>query len=201
MRARRQQGFQLLHLLVALTAAGILAVTAVPALFHWTASLRTRLAAGEVSTALYLTRSAAVRHGAYVGVKFRVDGDRYTYRLYRDGDGDGVRTADIEDGTDPPLGPPQLMRHLGAGVRFGFPPGPPPTDPGDPDSLLDDLDDPVRFNASDIASFSPLGESTPGSVYLTDSRLHLVVVRLYGRTAKIRTLVWDPAGRLWESGG
>ena len=30
--------------------------------------------------------------------------------------------------------------------------------------------DPLRFNSSDLASFGPLGTSTPGSLYLTDGR-------------------------------
>ncbi len=83
-------------------------------------------------------------------------------------------------------------------MKFGFPSGSPPRDPSDPRRFLTRLDDPIRFNRSDIASFGPLGGSTPGSLYLTDSRHHLTVVRLYGATGKVRTLNYDRAREEWS---
>ncbi len=134
-----------------------------------------------------------------MGVKFRPQPRRgVTFTLYRDGDGDGVRTADIRTGVDPALQPPRRLTHLGGGVRFGFPPGPAPRDPGDPARRLDRLVDPIRFNRSDIASFSPLGASTPGSLYLTDGRWHLSVVRLFGRTGKVKVLRYDRRAETWR---
>ncbi len=147
---------------------------------------------------LRLARARAVRLSAKVGVKFRSSEETVSWRLYRDGDGDGVRSRDIDSGVDPPLGPPRTLAHLGRHVRFGFPPGPPPRDPGDPRRRLRRLDDPIRFNRSDIASFGPLGGSTPGSLYITDSRHHLAVVRVFGRTGKVRTLFWDRREDRWR---
>jgi hypothetical protein len=87
---------------------------------------------------------------------------------------------------------------MGSLVRFGFPPGAAPRDPGDPSRRLGNLRDPIRFNRSDIASFGPLGGSTPGSLYLTDSKYRLAVVRLFGRTGKVRILRYDPATEKWS---
>lgn len=157
------------------------------------------MAAHEIGVLLRQARSLAVRENMKVALKFHVDDDGRTLAsLYRDGDGDGVLTRDIRKGTDPALGPPRELAHLGAHVRFGFPPGPAPPDPGDPRRRLDRLDDPIRFNRSDMASFGPLGTSTPGSVYLTDGVENLAAVRLFGRTGKVEVLVYDPETGRWQ---
>jgi len=161
--------------------------------------LKMDLATHELVGVLRLARSYAVRHSTKVGVKFRPGVDAgATFTLYRDGDGDGVLTADIDSGVDPQVKPPRQLAHFGSFARFGFPPGPPPRDPGDPGSRLDRLDDPIRFNRSDIASFNHLGGSTPGSLYLTDGRYLLSVVRVYGRTGKVKILRYDQETELWQ---
>ena len=63
---------------------------------------------------------------------------------------------------------------------------------------MDRLDDPIRFNRSDIASFGPLGGSTPGSLYVTDSIRHLAAVRVFGRTGKVKVLRWDAVEDRWR---
>ncbi|MCB1009629.1 MAG: hypothetical protein KDB94_12155, partial [Acidobacteria bacterium] len=82
--------------------------------------------------------------------------------------------------------------------RFGFPAGRAPRDPGSPGRRLDRLDDPIRFNRSDIASFSPLAGATPGTVYLTDGERRLVAVRVTGRTGRVRILAYDVATETWR---
>ncbi len=62
---------------------------------------------------------------------------------------------------------------------------------------MDRLDDPIRFNDSDLASFSPLGTSTPGSVYLCNRR-RLMVVRLLDRTGKVNILTYDSKTQKWH---
>ena len=58
---------------------------------------------------------------------------------------------------------------------------------------------PIHFNRSAICSFSPFGESTPGTIYLTDRREELYAVRVYGTTAKVRTLRYDAPSQKWVS--
>jgi hypothetical protein len=70
-------------------------------------------------------------------------------------------------------------------------------DPGSPGHYLDRIDDPIRFNSSDICSFSPMGESTPGSVYLWDSHDGMAVLRVFGGTAKVRSLYYRRGERGW----
>ncbi|MGH9464744.1 MAG: pilus assembly FimT family protein, partial [Thermoanaerobaculia bacterium] len=197
--ARRAPGTSLVEALVLLAIVALVMVATVPPVLAWAASVRLRHGAAEVASVLRLARSEAARRSTNVGIKFTIeeDGD-VAFRLHRDGDGDGVRSSDIASGIDPALSPPRRLLHLGAHVRFGFPPGPAPRDPADPRRRLDDLDDPIRFNRSDLAVFSPLGESTPGSAYLTDSLRGLAAVRLFGRTGKVKVLVYDPDGETWR---
>lgn len=195
----RSAAFQLIEVVLVLVVVAVVASVGVPNLLRFQRGLRVDLAAREVAGVLRQARSTAVRYSTKVGVKFRFDQDgRVTFALYRDGDGDGVRTVDIERGIDPPMSPPRLMRHLGAGVRFGFPPDSSPVDPGDPHRRLDRLDDPIRLNRSDIASFNHLGGSTPGSLYLTDGIDHLSVVRVYGRSGKVYVRRYDAAREVWQ---
>jgi type II secretion system protein H len=195
---RREFGFSLVELLVVLAIIGLTATLGFPLLRGAAASRRVELAAGEVAGALRLARSHALRFSANVAVRFDTSDPRHvTYSLYRDGDGDGVRNDDIASGTDPVVVRARPLADVGGSVRFGFPPGIVPRDPGDPRRRLDRLDDPIRFNRSDLASFDPLGASTPGSVYLTDGRTRLAVVRLYGRTGKVKVELYDAQREVW----
>ncbi|MFQ5348994.1 MAG: Tfp pilus assembly protein FimT/FimU [Thermoanaerobaculia bacterium] len=195
---QRECGYQLLEVVVGMAIVMITAGLLLPPLLRLADGRRVRLAAGELTGVLRQARSNAIRHNCRVGVKFLVEGEDVSWTLYRDGDGDGVRNRDIDSGVDPPLGLPRTLTHLGRHIRFGFPPGPPPRDPGDPRRRLRRLDDPIRFNRSDIASFGPLGGSTPGSLYITDSIRHLSVVRVFGRTGKLKVLRWDASEDRWQ---
>jgi hypothetical protein len=184
---------------VVLAIAGLLFTWSVPGLLSMTRGLRVELAANEISSRMRLARSMAVRYNLKVALKFHIDpGGRVLYSLYRDGDGDGVLSKDIASGADPSLGPPSELSHMGAHVRFGFPEGKAPRDPGDRRRRLTRLYDPIRFNRSDMASFGPLGTGTPGSIYLTDGLRHLAVVRVFGGTGKVEVLRYDIETETWE---
>lgn len=195
---RRAAGFSLVEILVALTIAVLVAAIAVPATLAWTRSLRMRLAAAAVVGAMQSARIYAVRHQANVALKFRTGDDgRVSWSLYRDGDGDGVRNRDIDAGRDPMAGAPRDLAHFGRLVRFGFPPGIVPRDPGS-GRPMDRLDDPIRFNRSDLASWSALGQATPGSIYLTDGVGQLWAVRVNQQVGRMRVLVYDHRSETWR---
>ena len=194
-----RRGFTLLELLVTLAVLVSLLAIGAPPLLQISGDLRLRLAADELVAVLQTARVYAVRHSANVAVKFRTaPHGEVTFTLYRDGDGDGVLTRDIDSGVDPQVSPPQRLSQLGRGFGFGFPPGPPPRDPSSPNRPLANLDDPIRFNQSDLASFSPLGTATPGSLYLTDGVKRLAAVRVFDRTGKIRIITYDAATQVWR---
>ena len=194
---KHNRGFQLIELVLVLALTGLAASLAVP----WFVTLATRmeldLAAAEVVAALRLARATAVREAVHVGVKFREqDKGIFTFTLYRDGDGDGALTRDIESEVDPPVGFPRNLHHMGRRIRLGFPLGPAPRDPGNPYRRLPP--DPIRFNRSDLASFGPLGGSTAGSIYLSDGRRLLAAVRLFGRTGKVQVIHYDVERETWR---
>ena len=167
-----ERGYQLIELLIAMAISSLVLALGVPPLLSLAAGLRVELAAAEVASTFHVARGFAIRHSANVGLKFEVAADgTVTWALYRDGDGDGVLTADIRAGDDPQVLPPSRLTHL---------------------------DDPIRFNNSNIASFSALGTATPGTVYLTDGMRHLSAARVTGRTGRIDRLSYDVASEQWH---
>jgi len=194
-----EQGFQLAELVVSLAVLAVLLMLTLPALTHFSAGLRLRLAAAELEASLRSARSSAIRLGTEVAVKFRLRADgTYTWAIYRDGNGNGVLNRDITAGTDPLISPPRVLEELGKQMRFGFPPGLTARDPSDPSKRLRFADDPIRFNESDLASFGPLGTSTPGSLYVTDGQSRLMAVRVFGRTGKVKVIAYDFDAEVWK---
>ena len=194
----QEKGFQLAELAVSLAVLVLILLLGAPPLVQAAGDMRLRLAAYELAGVLRLARASAVRLDANVAVKFRTEKDgTVTFTLYRDGDGDGVLNKDIDAGIDRPLGAPRRLTNLGRGAGFGFPPGPFAEDPGSPGHVLKPID-PIRFNQSDLASFSALGTSTPGSLYLTDGVERLLAVRVANRAGKVRVLTWVPQRRIWR---
>ncbi len=194
-----QVGFSLVEMMVYLAMVLLIAAIGLPSVWEWGSGLRVELAAGEMTAVLHRARIYSAQRNAKVAVKFETQPDGVvTHALYRDGDGDGVRNADIAAGIDPEVRPPRRLAHLGQRVHFGFPAGEPPRDPGDPKRRLGRLDDPIRFNRSDLASFNPRGTATPGTIYLTDGRRHLAAVRVNNRSGKIAVLIYDPDTEIWR---
>ena len=192
-----ESGFNLVELIVVLFIIVLVAAIGVPPILDLSSNLRLYVAAQELSGTLRLARSEAARRGFNVAIKFRPGKGGATYTMYRDGDGDGVLTKDIDKGVDPALSQPRPLQYLGNRMRFGFPPGRKVRDPGSPRSWMS-LQDPIRFNNSDLASFGPLGTSTPGSVYLTDGKRLLMAVRVFNRTGKVKIIAYDFEEEVWR---
>ena len=169
---------------------------AAPGAIRLRAALSVRSAAAQTKVAFLQARAYAITRQRFVGIKFRKNGDRYEWALYVDGNGNGIRTIDIQRGIDRPLG--IALPWDRNDVMPGILKGSRVPDPGDPGHALGNLDDPIRFNSSDICSFSPVGESTPGSIYLWDGHDRMAVVRVFGRTAKVRTLYYRRGDREWK---
>jgi hypothetical protein len=143
-----------------------------------------------------LVQSRAIARHGYSGVKFAESGSEWTYALHDDGDGDGIRNEDIESRKDPRYAPPRLVFPESRLAKIAIPPLLKIKDPdGDP---LTSASSPVQFGRSTICSFSHLGESTPGTIYLTDRAGELWCVRVYGATGKVRLLRYNGGNRRWE---
>jgi hypothetical protein len=83
-------------------------------------------------------------------------------------------------------------------VRLGFPgAGPFPRIPPRPGNIPH-LDDPVQFGRSNIVSFSPIGASSSGTLYVTDGRDALYGVLLFGPSSRIRVWRFERSSGEWS---
>jgi len=192
----RRRGLSTVELVTAVAVAAALLGATASGAFQLQSALAVRSAAAELAATFFRARACALARGVAVGIKFRKDGGRYEWALYRDGNGNGILSAEIASGVDRSLG--LAIPWPRNDVRPGILKDVAVPDPTSPGQRLDRLDDPIRFNNSDICSFSPVGESTPGSVYLSDGRDRMAVVRIFGRTAKIRTLYYFRGEKSWR---
>ena len=189
-------GFSVPEILIGTALAGFLVAMLTPGAMSLKESVSIRNAVHETTVAFYRARAYAISRGRNVGLKFRRNGDRWEWALYGDGNGNGVRTAEIASGVDRALGVyypwtrNDVLPAIMTGIRV--------PDPSTRGRYLDRIDDPIRFNNSDICSFSPIGDSTPGSVYLWDARNRMAAVRVFGASAKVRTLYYRRGERGWK---
>ena len=187
--------FSFIELLFVVGLAATISAGALPQLLTSVDDLRAAAAARYVSSRLQQVRMDAVARGRAVGIRFVRAGSGYSMTVYADGNRDGVRTRDIQEGTDWPLQPAERLSDRFAGVDFGTLPGLPPVDP----SSAPPGSDPIRLGSSDIASFSPLGTSTTGSLYVHGRRDAQYVVRVFGETGKTRVLKFNPRSGEWKA--
>jgi prepilin-type N-terminal cleavage/methylation domain-containing protein len=188
------RGHSLLELLICLAVAGTLAAISVPMMGNALDHSRLRGAAFHMSARLYLTRMQAVRRYANVALRFTPAGSDVKYQTFADGDGDGVRSADITSGRDVPLDLPEAIGDNYPGVWFGFVPGCPLID-GSPAS-----GNPVRIGSSGLLSYSPGGSSTSGTLYLR-SRDEGYAIVLLGATGRTRLLHCRASMGEWTADG
>ncbi|MBK8594297.1 MAG: prepilin-type N-terminal cleavage/methylation domain-containing protein [Holophagales bacterium] len=195
-RSRRSsRGVTLFELLTVLSILSLTAGLSSAAVHTFARMTSLRAASQEVASVFSQARSRALHRNAYSGVKWIArDGD-LSLEIHDDGDGDGVRNDDIESGVDPLVFGPISVKNRWPKVRVGFIPGFLGRDPkGNP---VGDLSDPIRFGHSDIASFSPVGDCSPGSVWLGDGQDRQALVRLTPGSATIGIYEWVGARRTW----
>lgn len=196
MRIRRERGFSLCELLVIVSMVGLIAACCSAAFFTLRRKMAVRATAREVHSILRHVRQEAIARGANVGLKFSQASSGWSFDVYLDGDGDGVRNDDISRGVDRRLRGPESVGVQESIAALALP----PYAFIDPDgSSISPTQAPVQFNRSTICSFSPIGAATPGTVYISDRANVLYAVRVYGTTAKIRTIRYDQRRRRWDA--
>lgn len=190
----RQAGATLVDLVVALAITGILGGLSVPMVSQAVDAGRIRQAAGLVATRFRLARAQAVAATRVTAVVFdRVDG-RWMFEVCQDRNGNGIRRTEIQSGTDVCLDGPHDLAALFPGVVVAADASVRGPD-GDEGS-----DDPVRFGSANLASFSPAGTCTAGSLWLRSASGSLFMVRVAGVTGRVRILRYDAALGQWRDG-
>ena len=202
MPSSRKRAFTVVELLIVLAVLGLLAAIAWPRVNMWAGYVRVRLAAGEVAGSLAEARLTAIKHSTKVAVRFETaDDGAVTMSLYRDMDGDGVLSRDIRRGVDRVEKEQRRLQGFDERIHFGFPYGEAPREISRPSRRITRLRDPIRFNRSDMASFSSLGTATPGTVYLTDGYKALIAVRVNNRSGMISLWSYDKETEVWHAIG
>ena len=155
--------------------------------------MRTRAAARYVAGCIANSRLGAINRSRAIGLRFLAAAPDYQFAAFVDGNGNGVRTADILSGTDFALG---ISRQLGSdfrGVHFGLEIGIP-----DLDGVRNADADGVRIGTPRILTMSPDGTATSGTLYLRGARSQYAV-RVLGATGRTRVLKYEPGSRSWVS--
>jgi type II secretory pathway pseudopilin PulG len=188
------RGASLVELLVTLAVLGTLTTISVPMFGNALEHSRLRGAAFHLSARLYLVRSQAVRRHGYVALRFKTTNGVVQFQTFADGDGDGVKSADIASGRDVALDGPEGLGDTHPGISFGFAPGCPLID-GTPAG-----GNPVRIGTSGLLSYAPGGESTTGTLYIR-SRSEGYALVLLGATGRTRLLRCNSTDGQWWADG
>jgi type II secretory pathway pseudopilin PulG len=187
-------GYTLVELVFVMALVVTVSAVAIPGL---TATLDDSRAIGAtryLSSRLQHARMAAVARSANVTLKFVESDGSFLYTTYVDGNGNGVRASDIDRGIDRVLHPPERLPDFFYGVDFGVRPGLPPVDSGGspPGS------DPVRIGTANVLTFTPIGTSSSGSLYILGRGGAQYVIRILGESGKTRVLKFDARASRWR---
>jgi hypothetical protein len=156
---------------------------------------RAAAAARYVAARLANARFEAVKRSAFVAIRFTQDASGYWLRTYVDGNGNGVLSADIGTGIDPPISTPERLDYHFSGVTFGIQPNVTGLDPGEPFNSAD----PIQIGASTLLSFNPNGSSTPGTLFICGRRASQFAVRVLGTTGRTRVFRFSFEEGVWRS--
>ena len=183
-------GYSLIELLLTVGIAAALAGIAVPLASATVDDLRAASAARHVAARIATLRLDAVRRASSVALRFQKEGGDYSFIAFLDGNGNGVRTNDINRGVDPPLTAVERLSQQAAGTAFGLLPGIPDLD-GSTAST-----DGVRIGSSLILSLAPNGSATGGTLYVHGRRAQYAI-RVLGATGRVRVFQFDTGARRW----
>jgi type II secretory pathway pseudopilin PulG len=189
-----RSGYSLIELLFVMSAAATVSGIAIPPLLTALDDYRTAGAVRYLATQIQRTRLEAISRSTNAAMQFVQVGTGFSYGTYIDGNGDGVRTLDIRNGIDRPLGASERIPDNFSGVDFGVLPGLPAVDAGTPPPGTD----PIRLGSSNLLSYSPTGTSSSGSVYIRGRKTAQYVIRVLGDTGRTRVLKFDARTRQWK---
>jgi type II secretory pathway pseudopilin PulG len=189
-----RRGAALIDLVFSCALIAVLAAIAIPSLQASRDRDATRMAARHLANTFQLLRVDAVRRNRSVAMRFD-PGNLGRYATYMDGDGDGVLQGDIDQAIDPLLDPGAHLDDFFSTVSLRVAlPLPTPDGAG----TLPVEADPIRIGNTNLVSFSPLGSSTSGTIYLAGREGSQMCVRLLGSTGRVRVLWFDRASASWR---
>lgn len=197
---RRNRGLSMVEAVLVVAVVAVIAAAALPGLdaIHRAAALRA--ASSQLKGLLYRCRADAVMNRRATAAVFdrRPDGSWRCF-IAVDGDGDGIRSRDIRALVDPVVG--EVLHFESGGAGLGILQGEFVPDPSGRGRLRGDLSDPVRAGRGNMITFTPRGTASPASIYLTDHRSRMRVLRVYGGTGRVISRVWRSGWPEWREAG
>lgn len=195
-----QSGRTLVELMVVLSVIAMMTVAGVPTLAEARRAAALRGVAGKLWGMMVRCRAHAIMRKRATALVFEREGTS-SWRCFiaEDGDGDGLRRSDLDSGRDRVIGEVLALEGVTAGL--GILTDVPVPDPSGRGVLGGNLEDPVRAGRGDIITFTPRSTATPSSVYLSDRHARMRVLRVYGGTARVRSLVWREGWPRWRNVG
>jgi prepilin-type N-terminal cleavage/methylation domain-containing protein len=191
------RGFTLAELLAALAIVAIAVAVALPAAAALRDAGRAAAGARAMATVLSEQRWKSVAGRRTGGLQFRRGAQGWSWREVVDGNGNGLRSAEIARGVDRVVGGDCTLESRIEHVTLGFPPGGPYPEAPPGTDRVGPGDDPVRFGRSELVSFGAMGGSSSGTLYVTDGRSALYAVVLFGPSTRLRVWRWVPEERRW----
>lgn len=117
-----------------------------------------------------------------------------TLQVLTDGNGNGVKVADVAAGIDRPVGAARLAFAEGT-ARLAIARQVPTTDHG---GMLTAGSAPVRFGIAPYISFSPRGTGSSGSIHISGPDGAPYAIRVLGSTGRLRLLCLNDQAFRWE---
>jgi Tfp pilus assembly protein FimT len=160
---------------------GVAAAHVLSAVDHSRGYAAARYLAGRLG----LARTQAVVRGAAIGLRFTQEPRGFTFAVFQDGNGNGIRTADIQSGVDQQSEPSTSLFEQFPGVEIGVSPNSPATNA-------------VQLGQAGLLTFTPLGTATSGTIYVRDQRGSQWAVRVLGATGRTRVLRYELSTGEWR---
>ena len=149
-------------------------------------------AASYVAGRMASARFEAVKRSAHVAIRVIARPEGYWLQTYVDGNRNGVLTSDIAAGFDFPITAGERLDNHFSGVEFCIQPNVTGIDPGPFKTA-----DPVQIGSSTLLSFSPMGSSTSGTLFICGAPGNQFAVRVLGATGRTRILEFNVGKRRW----
>jgi prepilin-type N-terminal cleavage/methylation domain-containing protein len=189
------RGVTLLELMMAIVLIAVISSAAVSFADSMIDRSRTSAAASYMSSQIALARLEAVKRSAFVAIQFVDTPDGYQFRMYLDGNHNGVLTRDITRGIDVAISTGLRLDQEFPHIAFGIYPEVTSIDPGE--TL--NVNDPIQIGSSTLMSFSPNGSCTAGTLYIRGPRASQFAVRVLGVTGRSRILRFDFQEQKWRT--